>query len=78
MIHGRGLRIILDDELQRVGFHVTRVVDAVDSEQAAEKALELVVHDSRSQPAPGYPPPMLNEENAGVAGMPGGGMGGMY
>lgn len=65
VIRGHGLWIYLDDELQRVEFFVTRIVDAVDSEEAGRKALELVRHDSKAQPAPGHPPPHLEVDETG-------------
>jgi hypothetical protein len=63
VIHGRGLWISLDDELQRVELSVTRVVDASDSEEASQKALELVRNDAKAQPAWGHPPPTLTVDD---------------
>ena len=59
VIRGRDHWIHLDDELLRVGFSVTRVVDASDADEAARKALELVRNDAKARPAPGHPPPAL-------------------
>jgi hypothetical protein len=62
-IRGRGLWISLDDEVQRVEFHVARHVDAVDAEEAARKALELVGEDPKARPEPGYPLPTLSVDD---------------
>jgi len=59
VIRGCGLWVSLDDELQRLAFYVTRVVDAAGPEEAARKALELVGEDPKAQPAPDHPPPTL-------------------
>jgi len=59
VVHGRGLWISLDEELERVRFDVTRVVDAVDAAQAGWQALALVQADRRVRPLPGRAPPDL-------------------
>ena len=62
VVHGRGLWISLDDELQRVGFHVTRVVDAANATEATRNALTMVANDAKTQPQRGYPRPTLTAE----------------
>ncbi len=59
-VQGRGLWIDIDAEVQRVGFRVTRVVDADDPAGAAEKALSLIRNDPKTRHLPGKPPPTLS------------------
>ena len=64
-LRGRGLWIDIDGDVQRVGFHVTRVVEAEDVEGASKKAVTLIRSDRRVQPLPGKSPPEISvEENA--------------
>ncbi len=58
-VQGHGLWIDIDAKVQRVGFHVTRVVDADDPAGAAEKALDLIRNDPKARHIPGKPPPDL-------------------
>ncbi len=58
-VQGHGLWIDIDAEVQRVGFQVTRVVDADDRTSAAEKALSLIRSDPKARQLPGKPPPQL-------------------
>jgi len=58
-VQGHGLWIDIDAKVQRVGFHVTRVVDADDPAAAAEKALGLIRNDPKARHLPGKPPPQL-------------------
>ena len=62
VVTGRGHWISVDDEIQRVQFRVTRVVEATDADQAAQQALELVGADRRATPLPGYAAPSLSVE----------------
>ena len=59
-VQGHGLWIDIDAEVQRVGFQVTRVVDADDGKSAAEKALSLIRSDPKARHLPGKPPPTLS------------------
>lgn len=59
-VGGRGLWIDIDARIERVGFRVTRVVDADDPGSAAEKALALVRTDPKARRIPGTPPPILS------------------
>lgn len=71
VVHGRGLWISIDDEIQRVGFRVTRVVEAPDPAQAALRALAVVSDDPRSRSQAGHPQPtLLVEELLLAPGMP--------
>ena len=63
VVTGRGHWISVDDEMQRVAFRVTRVVEAVDADRAAQQALEVVGGDRRATPLPGYAPPRLSVES---------------
>ncbi|MDH3292282.1 MAG: hypothetical protein OEO20_13510 [Gemmatimonadota bacterium] len=67
VVHGRGHWISLDDEMERVGFRVTRVVDAADADRAARKALELVGNDPKSRPEPGHPAATLTVDDVAPA-----------
>lgn len=46
-LEGSPITIDLDGELQRVGFMVTRYVEASDSERAGHRALEVVRSDPK-------------------------------
>jgi hypothetical protein len=59
-IQGRGLWIDLDAKIKRVGFHVTRVVDADDPRGATAKALALIRSDPKARQLPGKPAPELS------------------
>jgi hypothetical protein len=59
-LQGHGLWIEIDAKVQRVGFRVTRVVDADDPAGAAEKALALIRSDPKARHLPGKPPPTLS------------------
>jgi hypothetical protein len=61
-ILGRGLWIELDAKVCRVGFRVTRFVDARDPHRAAAKAIALVGSDSKARELPGKSPPELSVE----------------
>jgi hypothetical protein len=58
-VRGRGLWIEIDAKVERVGFQVTRVVDADDVAGAGEKALALVRADPKARQLPGRPPPTI-------------------
>jgi hypothetical protein len=58
-VQGRGLWIEIDAKVERVGFQVTRVVDADDVAGATEKALALLRSDRKARQLPGKPPPEL-------------------
>jgi hypothetical protein len=62
-VQGRGLWIDIDAKVQRVGFHVTRVVEADDRNGAAEKALSLIRRDPKARQIPGRPPPELSVDD---------------
>jgi hypothetical protein len=59
-VQGHGLWIAIDEDVQRVGFRVTRVVDAEDPDGAAVKALALVGNDPKARQLPGKRPPTLS------------------
>jgi hypothetical protein len=59
-VQGHGLWIAIDEDVQRVGFRVTRVVDAENRDRAAEKALALVRSDPKARHLPGKRPPDLS------------------
>lgn len=58
-VRGRGLWIAIDDEVQRVEFAVTRVVEAANAAEAAQLALRVVQDDRRARSAPGRSAPQL-------------------
>jgi hypothetical protein len=61
-VRGRGLWIDIDGDVQRVGFRVTRVVEAEDERGAERKAVTLVRNDRKALPLPGKRSPMLTVE----------------
>jgi hypothetical protein len=63
-LRGRGLWIDIDGDVQRVGFRVTRVVEAEDVEGASQKALTLIRSDRKAQPLPEKSPPEISVEEA--------------
>ena len=63
-LHGRGLWIDIDGDVQRVGFRVMRVVEAEDVESASQKAMTLIRNDRKAQPLPGKSPPEISVEEA--------------
>jgi hypothetical protein len=58
-LQGHGLWIEIDAKVERVGFQVTRVVDADDVAGAGEKALALIRSDPKARQLPGKPPPEI-------------------
>jgi hypothetical protein len=66
-LRGSGLWIDIDGDAQRVGFHVTRVVEAEDVEGASQKAVTLIRTDRKAQPLPGKAPPQIWVEEAAPA-----------
>jgi hypothetical protein len=58
-VRGHGLWIEIDGKVERVGFQVTRVVDADDVAGAGEKALALIRTDPKARQLPARPPPTI-------------------
>ena len=61
-VHGRGLWIDIDGEVERVGFRVARVVEAEHAGSAAQKAIDLVRNDPKARQLPGKAAPELSIE----------------
>jgi hypothetical protein len=58
-VRGHGLWIEIDGKVERMGFQVTRVVDADDVAGAGVQALALVRADPKARQLPGRPPPEI-------------------
>ncbi len=63
-LRGRGLWVDIDGKVQRVGFRVTRVVEAGDVGGAAHKAVTRIRTDPKARQLPGKPLPELSVEEA--------------
>ncbi len=61
-VAGRHLWIEIDGRVKCMAFRVSRVVDAINKDDAARKALVVVAGDSKAQGIAGKPAPELSVE----------------
>jgi hypothetical protein len=66
-IIGRRLWIEVDGSLRCVGFRVSRVIDAIDADDAANQALVQVRAEPKARGIAGRPPPELSVERVAAA-----------
>jgi hypothetical protein len=64
---GRRLWIEVDGRVSCVDFRVSRVVDAIDADDAANRALAQVRADPKARGIAGQPPPELSVERVAAA-----------